>query len=181
VVDKLDFAMLIGRWTYYSTGDASGDFRFVGSQFEVPKDRQASSQAFFDHFGSTLRYFAANKVPVIVLHQVPTQRIEPQKAYFMTTLSAGDPDQIIANSSVSAQEYRQAYGPVRRQIEAIVGSMGNQVATVDVADIYCNAHVCPIGSAKRSFYFDDNHLSDYGASLIMPRLGPAMEKAATLP
>ena len=31
-------------------------------------------------------------------------------------------------------------------------------------DVFCNADYCPIGDNEKSFYYDNNHLSNYGAA-----------------
>lgn len=39
----------------------------------------------------------------------------------------------------------------------------NDINIYDITDIFCDEFLCLIGEQGRSFYYDDDHLSTYGA------------------
>lgn len=173
-----DAAVLIGRWTYYTTGDVTGGFRFVGTGGTIASDRSASAAAFFEQFRRTLDAMRAADLPVLILHQAPVQRVEPGRAFFEASRGGSPSPAILRRLSVTPEEHRHAYGALAAKIDALARGRQNAVRTLDIAQRLCARDACLIGDGQHSRYFDRDHVSVAGADSIQDLLYPALDALA---
>lgn len=161
--------ILISRWTYYSTGDISGGFVYVGSEYDVSRDEKRSFEVLKRHLEKTLEFFDAHGVEIIVFHQVPVQKVDARSFYsFLSMFAGGDFNSILEAHSLKQSSHDKRYGDLRKVIDGKVAMFDNSHA-INFDDALCEKGLCLIGEQSRSFYFDDDHLSNFGASYVLDR------------
>ena len=80
------------------------------------------------------------------------------------------PDDFLA---VSRTAVLQQYQGMEREARAIAQRSALRLA--DPKDILCAGDACLYKANGRALYFDDSHLSAYGASFVEPALEPCFE------
>lgn len=68
--------------------------------------------------------------------------------------------------SVDLTAHRRFSGEARKLIDRLAATYPG-VAILDPADVLCSADDCPMVRDGRAILFDDNHLSRYGAALVV--------------
>lgn len=72
--------------------------------------------------------------------------------------------------SIDIEKYRACYGPLREDLSTIIAQVPvGSALQVKVSSALCDP-VCHIAREDRTIYYDDDHLSNYGVSLILPRV-----------
>ena len=163
--------ILIARWSYYSTGDITSEFQKLAvSQNNVPL---AAGQEV--HFSQKLRETVAlvrrQGLPVLVILQPPVQKIEPAKAYSATFLFGHDDAGGIRQLSLSFREHLTNSA----NLDALIRSAAMDSVVVETSPYLCGS-VCLIGTSTQSYFYDRNHLSNFGAARIVPRLAEEIDK-----
>jgi peptidoglycan/LPS O-acetylase OafA/YrhL len=67
-------------------------------------------------------------------------------------------------------QVRDEWMMLNHHIYAEIDRLNNGVAVVDLADTFCDLEVCYAIKDGGALYFDDHHMSVYGASLAAPRI-----------
>lgn len=170
VVDsEIKKVFLISRWTYYSTGDKTGAFVYINKSYDVPKDRSHSFDVFRERLSATLQFFELNGVEVFVLHQAPLQEIDARRLYTWAHIFNEDIDRVMIEASLDKSVHQRRYERVKRAIDSKV-SLFEHAHAIDFTERLCPESKCWIGNADRSYYFDDDHLSNYGAEWVLEGL-----------
>lgn len=158
--------ILISRWTYYSTGDISGEFVYIGENYDVPKDKAHSFDLFSKKLEMTLQFFDRNGVEVVVFHQPPMQEVDARRFYNWAHLFGEVTVENIGLASVNKLDHQHRYEALESIIENKV-RMFDGVRSVNFDEKLCPELKCLIGNIERSYYFDDDHLSNYGAEFVI--------------
>ena len=103
-------------------------------------------------------YLANNGVKVVLITQVPHQKIDPQAAYYKS-FHRGIP---LQESSVSVADFTY----LAQSDKTLFDQRESDIAIVDSTMIMCSSGHCPIGTEFGSYYFDDDHLSAFGANMF---------------
>lgn len=172
IVDKgIEKVILIARWTYYSTGDISGGFINIGNSYEVKEDRENSLKVFSEKLKETLNFLMSSGIEVVVFHQPPVQETDARSFYSWVSMFGDDRfEEYLKEISVKEYVHERRYAQVRDLIEEKVSSFNN-AKSVDFSPYLCRNGICDIGQSNRSYYFDDDHLSNYGASILIEKFG----------
>lgn len=164
--------ILISRWTYYSTGDVTGAFLFLGNDYEVPM-YQANSRSVFDRkFEETLQFLSQYNFEVVVFHQAPVQKVDARRFYNNVTLfEQGNFRESLEEASLDVAEHQEHYRPLANFIEDKIRTFAN-VRSINFNDRLCSGTKCWLGNAESSYYLDDNHLSNSGAAMVIEDFVP---------
>lgn len=158
---------LVGRWTYYTDGDYSGqEFSYLGLKPDEQKDRSLSRAAFARGLENTIRRYAEAGVAVTLVAQAPLQAFEPKHIYQQAYRDGRLNGLHLQRLSVAQDRHRQFQAYVT---ERFAGQAGHS-ALLTMDDVFCIGGRCLVGDEYGSFYFDDDHLSLYGASRLRSKL-----------
>ena len=95
---------------------------------------------------------------VVLITQVPHQKIDPEAAYY-NFFRWGIP---LQESSVSTADFSY----LSQSDRTLFDQRDSDIAIVDSTMIMCSSGHCPIGTESGSYYFDDDHLSAFGAIMF---------------
>lgn len=161
---------LVARWSAYADGDYG-----TAPELRDPTQRsgpalESARQAFAAGVERTLEAYARLGVRVHVVEQVPTQRYDARKLYFVGALR-GRGFEFVEENAVTEREHHELQSYVSSVFDRFRSD--GRVAFIDLSGGLCRDGVCPVGTAERSYYRDDDHLSSVGALLVSDRLeGP---------
>ena len=94
-------------------------------------------------------------MPIHLITQPPHQKYPPQSVYFSSAKGIGS----IKSFSVKRADFE-------RLNEIAINAFydhENNINIYNITDLFCDELICIIGENDRSFYYDKDHLSKYGA------------------
>jgi peptidoglycan/LPS O-acetylase OafA/YrhL len=169
-LDGIDVAVLIGRWTLYTERGPSSPMVNLGTEFPISRDAAATRAVFFAQLHETLALFEQRGIPVILLHQPPKQALGSPLVYAHAFQRNLPPSTVIADASLRTTAHEAEYGALRAGLEAALAAAAPITGqSLDPAKILCT-ETCLIGDDHRTRYIDNDHLSNFGASLVVPEL-----------
>jgi len=155
--------VISARYSYLLFGDGGSEIEDLVSTSRVFNTRSDAYYELMNNaFVDTVCAFS-QKNPVVILGQTPEMKYDvPNK--MAKELMAGHASFRV---KLSADEYNQRH----EMFEQIVGKLQDEceVAYVPVADIFCDKEFCYGDIDGRPAYFDDDHLSEFGASKLIPK------------
>ncbi|WP_226635057.1 acyltransferase family protein [Brevundimonas poindexterae] len=183
--------ILVGRWDLY-LGDGElasaplSKLQLLSQADGSPAvSLQANRRIFENALDLTAEYALDRGIELHIIRQVPRQRQSPESIYYSAVRDGRD---AILDRSISRTDYLQQ----TQSADVIIARSQRRhrnISYYDVSDFICLESVCPVGTPGRSYYFDDDHLSLVGASLLEPlamivlegALSGASENAMPLP
>lgn len=176
----VDVVVLIARWTFFGFGDISGELMPIGLEYEVDESQALSLEAFWNTYANTVEGLTKTGRRVIVVHQPPVQKTDALSVFQNAATSSSNLEEVSHVESVTLHQHLESYGPLRAQMEQLTADIPSEaLAYVDVAPLLCDP-ICQISRKKRAVYFDDDHLSNYGATLVLPELTSEIQNALGL-
>lgn len=164
---RIELVYLVARWTYYTDGGYDGaDFSYVGLQPNAPRNRNHSREAFEVGLRSTVAEFSKVGTRVVLVNQIPQQRVDPSRAYYFA-FAQPDPEALLHRASVSMAEHRALQSFVRNRFDELPKGA---VTLLTLDNYLCTSTECSIGTANESFYSDEDHLSVAGGQQVQPGL-----------
>jgi peptidoglycan/LPS O-acetylase OafA/YrhL len=153
---NLEGIILSARWSMYTLGD----YDFSGAQLisdraKGPFNLQHSIDTFTRALGVNVEKFNSIEVPIHLITQPPQQKYLPEIVYFQSAKGFDT----IESLSVKRTDFE-------RLNEIPINAFNRHEEDINIyniTDLFCDEVVCLIGEKNRSFYYDDNHLSAYGA------------------
>lgn len=176
--DKIDAIVLIGRWSYYIHGKGYGvDSHNLISIDYSDKNKQkelGNSPKFTTVFESTLREIQQTGIEVFVLEQVPEFTQFDSRKHAIELLSGSSSiDEVINQYTV--EEYSNV---IYRQSSVIklLNRMDKEGVsrTLHTHKYFCNDSTCSTIQDTTPIYFDNNHLSTYGATQLSHVFKPVL-------
>lgn len=163
--------LLIARWAVYVEGrevdapDGSEADLFLGDRLIAPSDPQASRAVFAKQLPETVERLRATGAKVAILRQVPSQLfLVPNE--LARAIEKGHDLSSIGRPLVSHRK-RQAF------VDAVFDRLGDAVLVLDPAVELCKPDAfCRAAHKGRALYFDNDHLTEYGALHLRPVLEP---------
>lgn len=163
--------LLAARWALYVEGrdsdapDGSAPNLFFGDRLTAPTDVNASRSVFARQLPETVARLRMAGSRVTVLKQVP-----PQLFWVPNDLArAIESDDDIASLGRPLESHR------RRQVfvDGVFDRLGDAALILDPADELCQPDgLCRAARNGRSLYFDDDHLTEYGAKQLKALFTP---------
>lgn len=172
----VDAVVLIARWTTYGFGDVTGEVRHVGLSYDVIADRQDSFRVFMAQYAATLRRIASLNIPIIVVHQAPLQELDAIAIFKHASIFGYSEEGLSETVSININLHSERYGELQAVLEgAMEEVVGASIEFIDLASILCDP-ICQIVRSGRSVYYDDDHLSNFGAQIVFPALRESLER-----
>jgi peptidoglycan/LPS O-acetylase OafA/YrhL len=158
--EKIKGLILSARWSYYT----HGDYEFSGGQLISDVDNneyslKKSLEAFSILFHQTIDLYNDIQVPIHIISQPPHQQYNPESLYFQFLKGRID----IEEASIKKEDFSK----LNRIPRTVFNSRLDDFNLYDVTSIFCNNYTCPIGTPEKSFYYDEDHLSIFGAERLI--------------
>ena len=159
--------VLVCRWSVNLLGRPNGKLdMLLAEQGASEATIQTAKTAFSNGLERTLDALENAGVRTLVLKQVPLQSQSPQRSIVLSVLRGGE---LPSGIDIEEHEARQ------ETANSIIDQQTSNRAGVSVIDpsvnFFGSDQRSKIGSEAGSFYCDENHLSDLGASeLVLPLL-----------
>ena len=113
-------------------------------------------------------------VNVIVINQVPQQEINPRFYYYLINSNKNKFLNKIENLSVSVEEHKKYQRYINNLFNIFKGDYAN-FHLIDLTDIFCKKN-CIFGNVKKSYYLDENHLSEDGVKFLEKKITNSFDK-----
>jgi hypothetical protein len=101
---------------------------------------------------------------VFVLYPIPELPLHINKA-ISTCWIFGEKHVLELDKATSAEYYQQRHAFILKKLEQL--EFGTNLIAVKTFDILCRQGYCPAVRNDKALYFDDDHLSLYGASVLV--------------
>ena len=148
--------ILSARWSYYTLGDYSlGGGQLISDKPYGPFSLEHSIDTFSKAFNITVDKYALSDIPIHLITQNPHQKYSPESAYFSVSKGYGSLDSL----SIERSQFENLNAiPL-----AVFKERRDEIDLAIITDVFCGDEICPIGDQYKSYYYDDDHLSSYGA------------------
>lgn len=159
--------IIINRTSFYIHGfneanrkRSSTPNRFVDKVFsERGQDYDNNMTA---HMADTICDFSKNN-PVYLSKPIPEMKINVPESLFRDTVFLDNHDESI---KITHKEYYERHSTVLKMQSEVASTCG--VKILDPIHYLCDSEYCYSNMNGKPLYFDDDHLSSYGAMLISP-------------
>ncbi|MEM7732518.1 MAG: acyltransferase family protein [Pseudomonadota bacterium] len=182
VASDVDTVLLAGRWTSYVTGDYDGPLEqaFLRDTADGGAVDMATSRINFEAgLRETVAFYRGNDIEVILLNQVPQQRLIPgvlvQDA-MMLGLSDAEARTLFENNFVTVEESDALQKASRQIVSRVADDLGIQVITLD--HLFLDGDRFSWLKGGNSLYTDDDHVSFFGARMLAPAFREALTRPA---
>lgn len=155
---------LVARWTYYTNGSYNGrHLSYISDTWNGRPSVEASRSAFQYGLGLTVEAYQNIGINLVIIPQVPQQRIEPRDIY-RRAYESDKIEEVLRSLSVSLADHER----LQSFVSAAFARYGNNLQILSLEASLCKEGVCLVGEKNRSLYFDSNHLSQSGSRLAIP-------------
>lgn len=151
---------LVGRWTYYTVGGLDGTRMLLSTGELESHSLQDSTRAFADGIKAIHALYGTKGIAAHIVLQTPNQLIDPFRAYRV----AREPTAAELSELSVTTSAHLAY---QNATNAIIRGTFRDGEVIDFTNSLCSGGICSIGTVDTSYYFDDDHLSDAGASRLV--------------
>ncbi|MGQ0458018.1 MAG: acyltransferase family protein [Hyphomicrobium sp.] len=169
--------LLIGRWTYYAEGSGigldSGNTIVLSSAREGASPKADQQTIFSEAVDATLTELSKTFGKVVVLRQVPeipqyfSRDVARRIAHHTITEKEAERLSTVAKADVIARTTASEL-PFKRLAEA------GKIVWLDTWPSFCADQVCGAVHDGRSFYFDNNHITNTAARSVREIFNPVM-------
>lgn len=160
---------LVARWSGYTDGDYAGHINHYITQREMegyqPLDGARTTMT--DGLKRTLNTYVDAGMHVVLVAQVPQQEHRPLGMYLQAFLRPDGEGFLKANSISRARH--EAFATFMNQTLAPYRT-NDRVTVVDLSNALCSNDVCAVGTLADSYYWDESHLSEPGARMVVAEL-----------
>jgi hypothetical protein len=112
----------------------------------------------------TLEALASTQARVWIVEQVPELEVNAPTALARLALSGRD----LTDLDVTVAAHERQQRDVSRIISGLQGTL--RLNRINPARVLCDTSSCKIQQDGRSLYYDNHHLSAFGAAYVMPAL-----------
>lgn len=167
---KFDLLILNARWSLYSVGSRNGDLRKIASSFNAREQNKRNESKFVEYLSDTITYSKKNGVKVLLIKEPPLQEYDATLVYKSALLNNSLDNEYIENFSIDFEVYKKDSSLLESVFEQLDRDIYEVVEFFDTSSRLCTGKKCLIGTSRHSFYYDDDHLSNRGASLYEDEL-----------
>lgn len=172
----VDAVVLIARWTTYGFGDVTGELRRIGLSRDLVANEEDSYRVFGEQYAATLQRIASLNIPIIVVHQAPLQDLDAVRIFQHAAITGYGEEGLSEAVSIDLSVHNARYGGLQADLQSAAAEVGGaRVEFVDVASVLCDP-ICQIVRGGRSVYYDDDHLSNFGAQILLPSISSTLER-----
>lgn len=163
----------IARWSYY-TGEElpNGEFNPINNFINFNTNTTESKKVFEKSVSKSLEKFGNMNLNLYILEQPPFQNFSPSDVY----LRSYNKDKRIFLDKLSYYSIKYSKYVINQVFSNSVLQVNSEkhknIHFIKISDIFCKNknRICKIGNENYSFYYDRNHLNEYGAKLISERV-----------
>jgi hypothetical protein len=164
---SIEDVFLAARWSLYTDGSyrKGSKIYLLSERADGESDQEKSREAFQVGLKSTIDTYRSMGVRVHLLTQAPMQLYNPRQIYGRWhNQKDSDFEASLQKLSVPFAVHSEHQKFVRTLL--LSSYLDLNVSLIDLDKIYCNENYCSVGTPEISFYYDDDHLSSYGAMKI---------------
>jgi len=182
--NHIEKVVLASRWTMYTDGDYHGRHaRYLAVEESATRTSiEASRIAFLTGVARTIEAYRQVQAEVFVVAEVPQQLYEPDQIYYQLLRSGASATHIadaLERMAVPLNMHRKLQ-EFNRSAFAQRAAAG-EITLIDFDSIFCDSARCQIGTPNESYYYDNNHLSAFGASRLTPKIAKYFSAPAVEP
>lgn len=165
---NIEKVFLVARWTTYTDGEYNGlGIRHLAMNSDDSRSIHSSRAVFEVALKRTIEAYRDIGVKVVVVGQVPQQRADAYNFYYKLYSR-----RFIVNAEDMKDKVSvplDIHNNIQKYTRDIFSDYKNkgEIELMILDNAFCNYKKCLIGDKNGSFYADDNHLSNYGASLTV--------------
>lgn len=172
---EIKHVVLVSRWAVNIEGRPNGKMDSLISIGDKPTSKQVAKESLEIGLNKTLDELEALGAHVWILKQVPLQHADPHRSIVRNVAFGWE-----LPKGVSLEEHHERQKNVNEVFERVLSGRDN-VTVIDLSDpFFDGSKYSQVGNETGSFYRDDDHLSDLGAStLIRPILESKLKLGET--
>ena len=160
---KIKGIILSSKWAFYTNGAYdSSSFQFISNSDQGPYSSEESINSFRNGLDLTAQKYLASNIPIHIISQPPYQLKNPESLYFRIKKGLGS----IQELSVKHRDFSN----LEKITKEIFMNKTDDINFHYIGDIFCQNSVCSFGTNTHSYYYDDNHLSMFGAEKLRETL-----------
>ena len=177
--DKIQAVILIGRWSYYINGTGYGvdshNTISVKSSKVHEEGRLSERDSFTNMFESTLLEIHQSGAKVFVLEQVPEFNAFDSRKHAIQLLNgrSGLEEVIEKYTFEQYSDVMSRQAPIMELLE--VTDRQGISTTLHTHRYFCNEERCSVLPDGVPMYFDNNHISTYGAEELSEVFNPVIK------
>lgn len=162
---------MIARWSLYTNGSYTGNEIYLLSKENSNLSSTEKSRINFQEaLLTTAKAYRNIGVDLIVLAQVPEQKIDVKKAYYKILKIDAESERNSQIDQLSVKHYEHnSLQEFNRQIFKAYEKRG-LLTFLEIDDLFCDLQRCEIGTAQVPYYKDTNHLSAFGARQLFTHI-----------
>ena len=163
--------ILIARWSLYTGAQdakagTTDNLQLIGTRPQGPKTLANNRAALAQGLRATIAFAQQHGIRLHIMQQVPQQPFNAKSIYYRA-LSRSQGITQLDNYSVRKLRYDLDKQPADA-LFTDAQARDTNVTYHQVDKLFCKAQTCPVGTLTQSYYFDDDHLSVYGAQKLTP-------------
>ena len=157
--NKIKGIILSSKWAFYTNGAYdNSSFQLISTSEKGPYSSKESINSFRDGLDLTIKKYLNSNIPIHIISQPPYQLRNPESLYFRIKKGLGSIEEL----SVKKKDFSN----LEKITKDIFMNKLNDLNYHYISDIFCQNQVCLFGTKTHSYYYDDNHLSKYGAEKL---------------
>lgn len=145
------------RWSYYTYGDYSNrGIQYISNSKLGPFNLEESISTFKSGLAKTIESYTNLGIPIYIISQPPQLYGPPENIYFLINSN------LIKKNELST--LRKDFEDMEFIPHNEFKKYEDRIIYYRLVDNFCNKQICFMGEDDASYYFDDDHLSIYGAN-----------------
>ena len=156
--------ILMARWSYYTKGEYDKGFGRIALSKFGPYSEEVNRVAFKEGLLKTVNFYQKLKIPIYIFSQVPQQKVDAHSAYWKSKLENELLENSLQKLSIPSNEFYELEKFEREEFL----KLSDEITYYYIAKEFCDSKICAIGNPNMSFYEDDDHISDFGATKLKP-------------
>jgi peptidoglycan/LPS O-acetylase OafA/YrhL len=163
--EEIKDIFFIARWSIYTVGDHNGNGMFyIGSHPNYIETSENSIAAFSIAFKQTIEMYKDIGVNVHVITEAPLQNYDSEYIYYR---SYNEDDNLFRKK---LEQYSVSFDAHLKQQKFVLSIFDQHLPNGNLYiwnydSIFCE-DLCLVGNTRKSFYYDDDHLSISGSNLL---------------
>ncbi|MFT6991248.1 MAG: peptidoglycan/LPS O-acetylase OafA/YrhL [Paraglaciecola sp.] len=174
---RIDKLVLLGRWSYYYAGQGVGvDDHNTIKIWPVDGEKQVDNQSTFllESIQSTVEQLNDLGLKPYVVEQPPefSRYLAEQVALGFIRNKPEIMDNIDLLTTVTTEEVEERQGAINTLLQKL--SSESKIHLIRTHQFFCDQKICSLMIDGKPAYFDNNHVSTYGAKRISSMFNPLL-------
>lgn len=171
----IESVLLIGRWAYYAEGGGVGSdaINTIELMSDAGTQLRGQDEMFSDAVLASVEEIAGYFPAVYVLQQVPEIPFYDSREVARRLAHGADPAEEQKRFVVSMQAVQERAGPSETGFLELA-ARDSRIHWLPTRDRLCQAETCTSIHAARSYYFDNNHITNTAAMALRDLFAPIL-------